>query len=83
MNGHKRLKEDELHHAYFVTNKVQIQKKDTTDIENKLQMLISLFKEKSELLVTQYNDLLHILNEIVDQLLRSNPIQPHQLYSKK
>ena len=73
LNGHIRLKGDNLHHAYFESHKKQIQNKDTTNIENKRQKLILLVKEKGDLLETQYNDLLFILNKVVERLIKSNP----------
>lgn len=73
LNGHMRLKEDKLPHAYFETHKKQIQKKVTTDIENQLQILISFVKEKGELLETQHDNILLNLVKLVRLLEKINP----------
>lgn len=73
LNGHMRLKGDKLHEAYFETHYKQIAKKDATNIEEQLQMLFSLVKEKGDHLETQNNILLLSLTKLVELLEKFNP----------
>jgi len=72
LSGHIRLKEDKLHQAYFEIHKKQKQTKNTTDIENQLQELISLVKNQNQHFSQQNEDILLGLNYIVELLKKPN-----------
>jgi len=72
LNGHMRLKGDELHHTYFETHKMEIPKKNTTDIENQLRDLISLVKQQSQDLSKQNEAILLGLKQVIELLVKPN-----------
>jgi hypothetical protein len=75
LNGHIRLKGDDLHHAYFEAHNKQIPKKNITDIENQFEEFKSSFEGLGDYLVKLHEEILSMLNKIEDITLRLSKVE--------
>lgn len=72
LNGHMRLKGDELHRIYFETHKIQNPKKESTDLENQVKDLISVVKQKMENTEKDPTDVKNQVWEFIDLFKKQN-----------
>jgi hypothetical protein len=75
LNGHIRLKGDDLHHAYFEAHNKQLPKKNITDIENQFEEFRSSFEGLSDYLVKLHEEILSMLKKIEDITLRLSKVE--------